>query len=378
MNRDTRLAAITGRVLLAALVSVSAPRSAATGQDGAQPTNDLPNPYRTIIGYFRLPAGRTWGATSAIDLAPDGQSIWIAERCGANTCLDRASGTMSGLPTVLRFDLAGNLVASFGQGLLIFPHGIHVDREGNVWVTDGQDNGPAPAAGAAPAAGGTPQPPQPNPAATRGHQVFKFSPDGRLLLTLGTPGGRAAPDYFFQPNDVITNAKGEIFVSEGHSSIPGASSRILKFSPDGTLIKVIGRRGSGPGEFDQPHALAFDSMGRLFVGDRGNNRIHVIDQDGNFIAAWPQFSRPSGVFIDANDMVYVADSESGTVNPAHGAWQRGIRVGSVRDGRVAALIPDPNDKATGTSAAEGVAVDAQGNIYGAEVGPRGVKKYVRD
>jgi DNA-binding beta-propeller fold protein YncE len=367
------------RVALVTAVAMPASRFAAAGQDNTSPTNDLPNPYRTITGPFRLPEGRTWGATSAIDMAPDGQSIWIAERCGANTCLDRASGAMSDLPTVLRFDLSGNLMASFGQGLLIFPHGLHVDREGNVWVTDGQDNAPATGAGGPPPMPGAgPQPPRPNPAATRGHQVFKFSPDGRLLMTLGTAGGRAAPDYFFQPNDVITNARGEIFVSEGHSSVPGASSRILKFSPDGALVKVIGRRGSGPGEFDQPHALAFDSSGRLFVGDRGNNRVHVIDQEGNFVAAWPQFSRPSGLFIDAQDTLYVADSESGTVNPAHGAWRRGIRVGSARDGRVAALIPDPNEKATGTSAAEGVAVDRQGNIYGAEVGPRGVKKYVRE
>jgi sugar lactone lactonase YvrE len=362
-------------LVVAAMVALSGGKAVAQG--GAQPTNDLPNPYQTIANYFKLPEGRTWGATSAIDLAPDGKSIWIAERCGVNTCLDRATGQMSNLPTILRFDMSGNLMTSFGQGVLIFAHGIHVDRQGNVWVTDGQDNAPASASAAGGGAGGPAQPPRPNAAATKGHQVFKFSPEGKLLMTLGKPGGAADPEYFFQPNDVITNQKGEIFVSEGHSSTPGASSRILKFAPDGSLIKVFGKRGPGPGEFDQPHALAFDSRGRLFVGDRGNNRVQIIDQEGAFIADWPQFSRPSGLFIDANDTLYVADSESGTVNPAHGAWKRGIRIGSARDGTVVALIPDPNDAATGTSAAEGVAADAQGNIYGAEVGPRAVKKYVQ-
>jgi hypothetical protein len=128
---------------------------------------------------------------------------------------------------------------------------------------------------------------------------------------------------------------------------------------------------------DQPHALAMDSRGRLFVGDRSNNRILIMDQEGNLLAEWEQFSRPSGIFIDRNDVIYVADSESGSVNPAHGAWKRGIRIGSANDGRVTGFIPDPNENATNTSAAEGVAVDARGNIYGAEVGPKALKKYVK-
>jgi DNA-binding beta-propeller fold protein YncE len=354
----------------------------ASGQE-AEPTNDAPNPYQTVENHFKMPTGRTWGSTSAVDVSPDGRSIWVAERCGANACVDRATGEMSKLPPILRFDMDGNLIASFGTGMLNFPHGIHVDAQGNVWVTDGQDNVPAPPAPAA-AAGAAPAPapvaPRPNPKATIGHQVLKFSPEGKLLMSLGRAGGAQDTGHFFQPNDVITNQKGEIFVSEGHSSAPGAPSRILKFSPDGKLIKVIGRRGTGQIEFDQPHSLAFDSQGRLFVADRGNNRVQILDQEGNFIAAWSQFSRPSGLWIDRNDMVYSADSESGSVNKAHGAWRRGIRIGSAKDGKVIAFIPDPVEGGiggTGTLAAEGVAVDQQGNIYGAEVGPRALKKYVR-
>jgi streptogramin lyase len=329
------------------------------------------NHYRTVEGWAKMPEGRTWGSTSAVDVNRDGTSIWVAERCGANSCLNRTTGEMSLLPTILEFDAGGTLVKSFGAGQLIFPHGMHVDRDGNIWVTDGQDNAPRDTAG------GTPAAPRLGPpaGATKGHQVFKFSPDGKLLMTLGKPGGAADPEYFYQPNDVVTAPNGDIFVAEGHG---GANSRILKFSRDGKLIAVIGKKGTGSVEFDQAHALAFDSKGRLFVGDRSNNRIQILDQQGRFIEEWTQFSRPSGIYIDRNDVIYVADSESGSVgNGRSRTEKRGIRVGSIKDGKVIAFIPDPIDVATNTSAAEGVAVDAAGNIYGAEVGPKALKKYVK-
>src|SRR5262245_23624083 len=352
-----------------------------------EPTNTAPNPYKTVEQFLKLPEGRTWGSTSAIEIDRDGRSIWVGERCGANTCLDRATGQMSNLPSLLKFDASGKLVASFAQGMLIFPHGLHVDRDGNIWVTDGQDDAPQAARGAAaPAAPGQPNPAAapptaaasrngPLPGSTRGHQVFKFSPQGKLLLTLGKAGGAAEPDYFYQPNDVLVAPNGDIFVSEGHG---GANARVLKFTKDGKFIKSFGKKGSGPGEMEQPHALAMDSRGRLFVGDRSNNRVLIFDQEGKLLDTWPQFSRPSGIAIDANDMIYVADSESESVSRNHDGWKRGIRVGSAKDGKVMAFIPDPVEKATGTSAAEGVAVDRQGNVWGAEVGPRGVKKYVKN
>jgi len=104
-------------------------------QTNDAPTNSLPNPYTTVEHFFKMPEGRTWGSTSAVEIDKDGRGIWVAERCGLNSCLDRATGQMSSLPSILKFDASGKLVASFGQGMLIFPHGIHVDRDGNVWVT---------------------------------------------------------------------------------------------------------------------------------------------------------------------------------------------------------------------------------------------------
>ena len=313
---------------------------------GAQPANTQPNPYRTVEGWAKLPAGRTWGATSAVDVARDGRSIWIAERCGANTCAG------SSLPAVLLFDESGRLTTSFGAGMFVFPHGVHVDRDGNVWVTDarGRDG--------------------------KGHQVFKFSADGKVLLALGKAGvSGEGPDVFNQPSDVAVAANGDVFVADGHDE--NSNARIVKFSKDGKFIKAWGKHGKGAGEFEVPHGLAFDSRGRLFVADRGNNRIQIFDQEGKFLEEWKQFSRPSGIYIDKSDVIYVADSESNSkTNPG---WKRGIRVGRVKDGKVTAFIPDPepDPEKVVTSAAEGVAADARGNVYGAEVGSRAVKKYVK-
>src|SRR6185295_3270503 len=324
-------------------------------QSNVQPVNDLPNPYQTIENWAKLPEGRTWGATSAVEIAPDGKSVWVAERCGANSCAG------SSLPAVLKFDETGNLVKSFGAGMFIFPHGIHVDKEGNVWVTDG-----VPPGAASPANAG------------KGHIVVKFSPEGKVLLTLGKTGVAGdGPDTFNQPSDVITGANGDIFVADGHGG--NTNARIVKFDKNGKFIKSWGKKGTGPGEFDTPHSLALDSRGRLFVADRANNRIQIFDQDGKFLEEWKQFSRISGLYI-RNDVLYAADSESNTTR--HPGWKRGIRIGSAKDGKVTAFIPDPNPNAdsgagAGTSAAEGVAVDEKGNIYGAEVGPRALKKYVK-
>ncbi len=331
------------------------------------PVNDRPNPYTTIAGWAKLPEGRTWGSTSAVAIDKDGVSVWVAERCGQNSCVG------SDLDPILLFDANGNLVRSFGKGMVNWPHGITMDHEGNVWVVDGRDNRPSTPRGAPP---GTPAPPA--PARVFGHQVLKFSPTGQLLMALGTDGGAREPGHFWQPNAVLVAPNGDIFVVEGHSSAAGANARLLKFDKTGKLLKSLGGvKGTGRDEFDQPHALAMDSRGRLFVGDRSNNRILIYDQELNQLDSWTQFSRASGIFIDASDVIYVADSESGSIEPARPEWKRGIRIGNALTGEVTAFIPDPDENARGTSAAEGVAVDRNGVIYGAEVGPRALKRYVK-
>ena len=322
------------------------------------PTNSAPNPYRAVENWAKLPEGRSWGSTSGVDIDPDGTSVWVAERCGAFAPPSLMKpGTPfacdgSSLPPILKFDSSGKLVRSFGAGLLLFPHGLHVDRDGNVWVTDGLGKD------------------------GKGHQVFKFSPEGKVLLTLGKAGvAGSGPDEFNAPSAVIVAPNGDIFVGDGHGR--DTNARIVKFTKDCKFVKAWGKKGSGAGEIDIPHALAMDSRRRLFLGDRQNNRIQIFDQDGNYLDQWFQFSRPSGVFIDKNDMIYVADSESESVSKNHDGWKRGIRVGRVSDGAVTAFIPDPVEKTTGTSAAEGVAADANGNIFGAEVGPKRLMKYVK-
>lgn len=331
-------------------------------QSAAPPFNDLPNPYETVEHYFKLPEGRTWGSTSAVDIDVDGRSIWVAERCGANSCAG------STLDPILKFDASGRLVRSFGAGMFIFPHGIHVDRDGNVWVTDAQG----------------PDGKDPNRDG-KGHQVVKFSPEGRVLLRLGKPGMAGdGPDLLTEPNDVVTAPNGDIFVAEGHSgqnpnAAPDTVARITKFTRDGKFVKTWGRLGSGPGEFKTPHGVAFDEAGRLFVADRGNVRIQIFDQDGTFLQETKAFSRLSGIYI-RDGLLYGTDSESSpTSNPG---WRRGIRIGPVKELVPRYFIPDPAhtdlQKSPGaTSAAEGVAVDAEGNVYGAEVGPRALKKYVK-
>ncbi len=353
-------------------------------QSGATmpPVNEAPNPFQTVENYFKLPEGRAWGSTSAVDIDKDGRIVWVAERCSANSCWDAAKGEMSALDPLLKFDPSGKLLLSAGKGMMVFPHGIHVDRDGNIWVTDGQDNLPRRRPGA-PADAPLP----PAPAKVIGHQVHKFSPDGKHLMSLGKPGGNqpgqpADPGSFYQPNDVITYPNGDILVAEGHGNAAPATARLIRFDKTGKFLREFGKMGTGPeGEFMQPHGLAFDSRGRLFVADRSNNRIQILDAETyKTLDTWYQFSRLSGIYIDKNDMLYGADSESGSVNPPHKAWLRGMRIGSAKDGKVLYFIPDPSNtdpNAKGTLAAEGVTVDADGNIYGAEVGPRAVKKYVK-
>jgi sugar lactone lactonase YvrE len=316
-------------------------------QPGSAPRNDLPQPYQTTRDWGELPAGVTWAAVTAVEPAPDG-TIYVIHRCFANSCAGR------GEAPILKYDSDGKLLKSWGEGLFIFPHGATVDRDGNLWVTDaGGENG-------------------------KGHQVFKFSPDGKVLMTLGTAGvGGSAPGLLYQPTDVVVAPGGDVFVTDSHRN--GINNRIVRFTRDGQYVREWGRKGSGHGEFSEPHTIAIDSRGRLFVGDRENNRIQIFDQDGQYLDEWRQFGRPSGIFITPDDTIYVADSESGPDTGAHElpGIRKGIRIGSARDGTVTAFIEDAESSAPDHSGAEGVGVDAQGHVYGAVVRRQMLERHVK-
>ena len=330
---------------------------------------NLPNPTSEVITQWAaLPDGRTWGSTAGIDIDPTDGHVWVYDRCGANAlgggCADNPD-----VDPVLKYDRnTGEMLASFGAGLFVLPHGLHVDDDGNVWVTDSQGNEEI------------------------GHRVIKFSPEGEVLMTLGVagePGSDPEGRYLNEPCDVITwGPTGEIFVSDGHSGQSpdppeGRTGRILKYDAEGNFIMQWGEIGFRPGQFRTPHALEFDSQGRLFVADRGNHRIQIFSREGELLDTYVQYSRISGLFITADDTLYAIDSESSEGN--HYGWLTGVRIGPAGEDRVAAFIP-PHVPAEGRTlqglAGEGIAVDEDGNVFVAE-GPGsrpfaggGLTKYV--
>ena len=345
MNSITLKLTLRTAAMLVLAIAAGAAFAQAPDAD-VKPVNDLPNPYQTISDWAKAPAGFVWGGTGGVGADPAG-NIWVLQRCGANTCAGATEDP------ILEFDKTGKFIKSFGAGVLVTPHGFRVDTKGNIWVTDfaAKDG--------------------------KGMQVFKFSPDGKVLMTLGKAGVAGTDnDEFGQPSGVAIAANGDIFVADGHSG-PTSNYRIVKFSPEGKFIKAWGTKGSGPGQFDGLHAIAIDRKGRVLVADRNNNRIQIFDQDGTYITEWKQFGRPAGIAVDKDNNIFVADCDSNS--KSHPGWQRGIRIGSANDGVVKYFIPDPNSDPNfmASSAAEGIGVDADGNIYGAEVGPKDLKKYSR-
>jgi DNA-binding beta-propeller fold protein YncE len=335
----------------------------------------LRNPYARDETFFKLPAGRELGSTSAIAVDKDGKSIWIAERCGGQ---DLCAG--SHVAPVMKFDEHGKFVKGFGADQISYPHGIFVDKDGNIWIADLQSNldhsarggrGGPPQAGAAAA----------TPPAPSGAQVIKYSPDGKILMRLGVPGVYGTDDtHFSQPSAVLVAPNGDIFVADGHDS-PPSNNRIMRFDKNGKFIKAWGKSGHGPEELDCPHGLAMDSQGRLFVADRGNDRTVIYDQDGKLLDSWKQFGKPSGIFIDKNDILYAADSESSVRN--HNEYIRGVHIGSAKTGEVTAYLQDPLGNPApwnplrGTTGAEGVTADKDGIVYVSQVTPPGLARYTK-
>lgn len=277
---------------------------------------DIKTSYKRVDGWAKLPADMEWGQVISVDPAPDRKSLYALHRAE---------------PPILRFDLSGALVQSWGTGLFVWPHGFHVDPEGNLWATDGRSED------------------------GKGHQVFKFNPSGQLLMKLGTAGVvGTGPNTFNGPTDVAVAKNGNIFVTDGH-----VNNRVVKFAKDGTFLDTWGLKGIGPGEFDLPHTIAIDSQGRLFIGDRSNQRIQIFDQDGRLLDIWKQFGMPSGIFIAPNDMLYVADYQQ----------HKAILIGNTHHDFIETRIEPV--------IAEGIAVDAKGNVYAGEVAGRMLTKYAK-
>jgi len=326
-----------------------------------------PNPVVTNE-WGELPAGRAWGHTAGIDIDPIDGNIWGYERCGSGGGGGAAGGAVNcdnnPVDPIFKFDRnTGEVLANFGAGIFTIPHGIHVDYEGNVWVTDFATNS----------------------SGTKGQQVHKFSPDGELLMSLGV-AGRAGNDgaHFNGPNDVIVAADGSIFVADGHDGQgmttaeaveqgrrAGQTARIMKFAADGTFIRQWGRLGTLHGEFRTPHALEIDSQDRLWVADRGNHRLEIFDLEGNYLESRYSYGRISGIFITEDNQVYAIDSESDPFR--HVNWMAGVRIGPLNEDRLTAYIPGYPDETRGyqSTAGEGVAVDADGTVFVAE-GPASI------
>ncbi len=263
--------------------------------------------YTRVVGWAPPPGGTEWGQVPGMTIDAAGR-LFVFRRAE---------------PPIVELDADGKVLKTWGGGTFVWPHGIRVDRDGFLWITDGRNRD------------------------GRGQQVFKYTRDGRLVMTLGTKGvAGEGPDIFNGPCDVAVAENGDIFVADGHWN-----ARIVKFSKDGAFIKAWGRKGSGPGEFDVPHTLVIDKRGRLLVGDRSNKRIEIFDQDGRYLTEWTHLGSPSGMFISADDTLYVVDYND----------RKGIFIASAETGAVRQKLDD--------AVAESVAVDSAGNIYVGETVP---------
>jgi sugar lactone lactonase YvrE len=287
-------------------------------------------PYRLVENWAQLPDGLVWGQAIAVEVDADGNLI-VFHRCSSDTCVGQSE------PPLLKFDPNGELLMSWGEGMLVWPHGLNLDSRGNIWVTDGRHEG------------------------DMGEVIHKFSPEGELLMTIGTPGVAGDGPYTFDGvSDVVVADSGDIFVADGH-----INNRVVKYSADGQFLMAWGQAGTGPGEFNMPHSIDIDSQGRVFVADRGNNRVQIFDQEGRYLDEWTQFGRPSGVFISEDDRLFVADSQS--VDGVNPEFEMGIYYGSAVDGSVEGYIGD--------ILTESVTEDPNGVLYSGLVANRGLVRY---
>jgi DNA-binding beta-propeller fold protein YncE len=298
----------------------------------------LKQPGIALDRWHRLPAGWEW--TEATAVAADSR--------------DRVFVFNRGPHPVIVFDRDGNFVASWGEGLFKRPHGIFIGPDDAVYCCDDVD-----------------------------HTVRKFSPDGRLLMTLGESGkpsdtGVVGMDYrtirqpaapFNYPTNLALSPHGEMYVSDGYGN-----ARVHKFSPDGRLLRSWGEPGAGPGQFHLPHGIAVDREGIVYVADRENSRVQLFTPDGDFLASWTDVARPCQVFIDGAGDVYVAELGfragmwPGTTAPGPDAPGGRVSVFN-RQGELRARWGGGKDPCAPGDffAPHDIWVDSRGDVYVAEV-----------
>ena len=295
---------VSRRAFLAASATLALPRARAAETH-----------YELVENWAHFPPEVTkWGSATGVDVDPH-DNVWVFHRNDA-------------MP-IMGFDKHGKFLRAWGQGMFKTTHFIRCDHAGNVWACD------------------------------RGHmQAFKFSPEGKLLLTIGHKdvlGDNNSQTAYNGMADLVVAKNGDIFIADGE----GPNTRVVKLGPDGKFIKWWGGKGTGPGQFDVPHSIAIDSKGRLYVGDRSNNRIQIFDQDGKFLNQWANFGTPWGDFVKG-DRIYVVD---GTKNNC-------MFIAGLKDGKII-------QKIDGLSNPTAVTVDSTGAIYVGEVTGTNVKKFVK-
>jgi DNA-binding beta-propeller fold protein YncE len=293
-----------GLLLLTALVSGAFAQSGG-GSNGK---------WEVLASWGQLPEGGNWGAPSQVATTPQGQIVILRRM----------------VPSFFVFNPDGTLVKSWGDTPYKLAHGIRIDRDGFMWVTDNSDN-----------------------------IVQKFSSDGKLLMTVGikgTKGDNTSQDAFDGPADVFVAPNGDFFVADGYRN-----SRVVQFSKDGKFIKIIGGvKGTEPGQFNLPHAVVVDSKGRIIVADAENSRVQVFDQSGKFLEQWTDFiAKPRGaMYITPDDTIYISHVDAEAVS-------------IVKNGKVVDVIRGVGGRP------HGLTLDREGNIYVTFPLTSGVKKIVK-
>lgn len=324
---------------LPTLTSVAAALALAAATVGAQPAHTVER-YEVVHGWPELPPGEILGQATGVDVDSKG-NVWVFHRAGREWTEPFPKEAI-GRPTVWVFDgHTGRLLESWGANAFVMPHGLSIDSEDNVWLTD-----------------------------VGLHQVFKFSPDGRLLLALGEAGVAGNDDtHFDKPTDVAVAGDGTFFVSDGYGN-----SRVLHFAGDGKLIKTWGSKGTGPSEFDLPHGIAIDARGRVLVADRSNARLQVFDQSGRFLDQWhgAELGRPYAVAPAATSRYFIAD---GGDQPAAPPDRSGVAVVDV-DGRLITRFGRFGNYDGQFRLAHDIAVARDGAVYVVDAWGQRVQKFV--